>query len=53
MFLSGFLPAFAQTKSLTQLQQKFVDLKFGMFIHYNLPTYMNADWPDPEASGDI
>jgi alpha-L-fucosidase len=42
----------AQT-DLTKLQQNFVDLKFGMFIHYNIPTYMNADWPDPEASPAI
>lgn len=45
------LPASAQTKpTLTELQQRFVDLKFGMFIHYNIPTYMDADWPDPDAS---
>ena len=42
----------AQT-DLAKLQQNFVDLKFGMFIHYNIPTYMNADWPDPEASPAI
>ncbi len=40
----------AQTKSLFQLQQEFVDLRFGMFIHYNIPTYMNEDWADPNAS---
>lgn len=38
-----------QAKSLTQLQQEFVDLRFGMFIHYNMPTYTPEDWPDPEA----
>ncbi|WP_421940052.1 alpha-L-fucosidase [Pedobacter sp.] len=36
-------------KHLNQLQQQFVDLRFGMFIHYNIPTYANADWPDPDA----
>ncbi|TCD12046.1 carbohydrate-binding protein [Pedobacter frigidisoli] len=41
---------FKASKPLNQLQQKFVDLRFGMFIHYNIPTYVNADWPDPEAS---
>ncbi len=43
---------FGQTsnrKSLTQLQQEFVDLRFGMFIHYNIPTYMGDDWADPDA----
>jgi alpha-L-fucosidase len=34
---------------LSELQQKFVDLRFGMFIHFNIPTYQNADWPDPET----
>jgi alpha-L-fucosidase len=37
-------------RPLGQLQQQFVDLRFGMFIHFNIPTYMNQDWPDPEAS---
>jgi alpha-L-fucosidase len=37
------------TKTLLQQQQAFVDLRFGMFIHFNIPTYLNADWPDPEA----
>ena len=40
-------------RSLKQLQQEFVDLRFGMFIHYNIPTYMNEDWADPEASPAI
>jgi alpha-L-fucosidase len=35
--------------ALNTLQQKFVDLRFGMFIHFNIPTYMNQDWPDPET----
>src|ERR1700760_167651 len=34
---------------LQQLQQQFVDLRFGMFIHFNIPTYMDQDWPDPDA----
>ncbi|TDQ07338.1 alpha-L-fucosidase [Pedobacter metabolipauper] len=38
---------------LSQLQQQFVDLGFGMFIHYNIPTYMEDDWADPDASPDI
>lgn len=35
--------------ALNALQQNFVDLRFGMFIHFNIPTYFNQDWPDPEA----
>ena len=38
---------------LSQLQQQFVDLRFGMFIHFNIPTYMDQDWPDPDASPSI
>jgi alpha-L-fucosidase len=45
-------PAFTQT-ALHQLQQQFIDLRFGMFIHFNIPTFMNQDWPDPEASPAI
>lgn len=40
------IPSGAQ---LHALQQQFVDLRFGMFIHFNMPTYMNQDWPDPDA----
>ncbi|WP_443936471.1 alpha-L-fucosidase [Pedobacter sp. MW01-1-1] len=48
------LPSHAQTSlNLAKRQQDFVDLRFGMFIHYNIPTYMNQDWPDPEASPSI
>lgn len=39
--------------SLYDLQQQFVDLGFGMFIHYNIPTYMDDDWADPDASPEI
>jgi alpha-L-fucosidase len=57
LFFTCILSIKAQTvapaKSYTELQQNFVDLKFGMFIHYNIPTYMDADWPDPDASPAI
>ncbi|MET1056034.1 MAG: alpha-L-fucosidase [Pedobacter sp.] len=43
----------SKSSHLNQLQQKFVDLRFGMFIHYNIPTYANADWPDPDASAQL
>jgi alpha-L-fucosidase len=36
-----------------KLQQQFVDLRFGMFIHFNIPTYMDDDWADPDASPSI
>jgi len=43
----------AQGVSLAKRQQDFVDLRFGMFIHYNIPTYMDQDWADPEASPNL
>lgn len=43
----------AQTKSLHELQQEFVDLRFGMFIHFNMPTFYNQDWPDPDAPATL
>lgn len=46
---------FAQNgvKPLKELQQEFVDLRFGMFIHFNIPTFMDDDWADPDASPSI
>jgi len=51
--LSAQLKNAPESAHLNQLQQKFVDLRFGMFIHYNIPTYTNADWPDPDASPQL
>lgn len=34
-------------KPLSQLQQEFLDLRFGMFIHFNIATFSKHDWPDP------
>ncbi|RYY35450.1 MAG: carbohydrate-binding protein [Sphingobacteriaceae bacterium] len=57
MLLAPFLAA-SQVKTtgvkpLQTLQQEFVADRFGMFIHFNIPTYMNQDWADPEASPAI
>lgn len=35
------------TANLDSLQQAFLDLRFGMFIHFGIPTYSVHDWPDP------
>lgn len=48
-----FAQSGAKAKPLPQLQQDFIDLAFGMFIHYNIPTYMEDDWADPDASPAI
>ena len=42
------LNGYAQ-KSLTIAQQEFADLRFGMFIHFNIPTFSTDDWPDPNT----
>lgn len=31
-------------KSVKELQDEFMKLKFGMFLHYNMATYKNAEW---------
>ena len=51
--LASVLPACAQQKSLHQLQQEFVDLRFGMFVHFGLPTFQEADWTDPQLSPEV
>jgi alpha-L-fucosidase len=38
---------------LHDLQQQFVDLRFGMFIHFNIPTFMDQDWADPDAPASL
>jgi alpha-L-fucosidase len=43
----------AQAKDLRRLQQDFTDLQFGMFIHFNIPTFTNYDWPDPDTDPAI
>ena len=50
--IAGHLTA-AGPRSLHELQQEFVDTRFGMFIHFNMPTYVNQDWPDPDASPEL
>jgi len=44
---------FKNTQKLSDLQQQFVNLRFGMFIHFNIPTYVNEDWPDPDTPASI
>jgi alpha-L-fucosidase len=51
-FLS-VLSGFSQAKPLSELQQEFVNLRFGMFLHFNIPTFMSDDWADPDASPSI
>jgi len=34
----------AAKKTIKQLQEDFLKLKFGMFIHFNMATYMGVQW---------
>jgi len=53
------LPEFAYSRSsehersLLQLQQDFLDLRFGMFIHLNMATYEQREWGDPKISPQV
>ena len=38
---------------LLDLQQRFVDLRFGMFLHFNMATYQDREWGDPTSSPDL
>jgi alpha-L-fucosidase len=40
-------------KSLLQLQQEFLDLRFGMYIHLNMATFEQREWGDPKASAKL
>jgi alpha-L-fucosidase len=35
------------------LQQRFVDLRFGMFLHFNMATYQDREWGDPTSAPDL
>lgn len=47
---SGTMPAYASGKPMLELQQQFLDLRFGMYIHLNMATYQEREWGDPKAS---
>jgi alpha-L-fucosidase len=34
-------------RPLLDLQQRFVDLRFGMFVHFNMATFQDREWGDP------
>src|SRR4051812_45655876 len=47
------LSFYRQAKPLLQLQQEFVDLRFGMFNHFNLATFQDREWGDPHDSPTV
>lgn len=38
---------------LLDLQQRFVDLRFGMFLHFNMATFQDREWGDPTSPADL
>ena len=38
---------------LLALQQRFVDLRFGMFVHFNMATFQDREWGDPTSPLDL
>ncbi|KAF8573809.1 glycoside hydrolase family 29 protein [Ramaria rubella] len=40
-------------RTLLELQQSFLDLRFGMFIHFNMATFQNLEWGDPRGPGSL
>jgi alpha-L-fucosidase len=38
---------YVDSKTLLQRQQAFVDLRFGMFVHFNMATFQDREWGDP------
>lgn len=37
----------SKSKNLKELRQEFLELKFGMFIHFNMGTYYEVEWVEP------
>src|SRR5713226_10001155 len=40
-------------RQLLDLQQRFVDLRFGMFVHFNMATFQDREWGDPTSPPDL
>ena len=40
-------------RQLLELQQRFVDLRFGMFLHFNMATFQDREWGDPTSSPEL
>ena len=43
----------ASELSMLEAQQRFLDLRFGMYIHLNMATFEQREWGDPSASSAL
>ena len=39
-------------RPLLELQQQFLDLRFGMFVHFNMATFQDREWGDPTSPAE-
>ena len=51
--ISGEIEPYAKDSPLLELQQAFLDLRFGMFIHFNMATFQDREWGDPSAPPEM
>jgi alpha-L-fucosidase len=51
--LGALLKSGAQGGTMSSLQQRFLNLRFGMYIHLNMATYEEREWGDAKASPQI
>src|SRR5579862_3032656 len=49
----GMFSSKTSERPLLEQQQRFLDLRFGMYIHLNMATYQQREWGDPKASPDL
>jgi alpha-L-fucosidase len=42
-------PSIRHDRPLLELQQRFLDLRFGMFVHFNMATFQDREWGDPTS----
>jgi alpha-L-fucosidase len=44
--------SYQRGKPLHELQQEFLDLRFGMFLHFNMATFQDREWGNPTSAAD-
>ena len=50
---AGAIVETASELSMLEAQQRFLDLRFGMYIHLNMATFEQREWGDPRASSAL